>query len=188
MLLSEERATVRCSQQHPGSNSSAGSWAPLRRTTSYVHGFAQPNSFSFAVVPERHVELIPSDSKILEQPPSSCVRHNSSTQTGISFELHCVLGSWRLQCPYQTNTAEDKALTQRFSAIPTLLLMWDSRIATYFPLREGTGPAWPDNTHCQISPAKSTYSKLWLRVVGLLPTNRPFASAANRRNESSALN
>ncbi len=59
MLLSEERATVRCSQRHPGSNSSAGSQAPLRRTTSYVHGSDSLPRFHWPLCSIEHVELIP---------------------------------------------------------------------------------------------------------------------------------
>src|SRR5579863_1193536 len=60
VLLSEEKATVRCTQRHPGSNSSAGSQAPLRRTTAYVHGSDSLTRFHRPLCSKEHVELIPS--------------------------------------------------------------------------------------------------------------------------------
>jgi hypothetical protein len=51
VLLSEEKATVCCSRRHPGPNSSAGSSAPLRRTTTYVHGADSLNRFHRPLCP-----------------------------------------------------------------------------------------------------------------------------------------
>ena len=51
---------MRCSQRHPGSNSSAGSSAPLRRTTTYVHGSHSLTRFHPPLCQKWHVELIPS--------------------------------------------------------------------------------------------------------------------------------
>src|SRR5215470_1222083 len=74
--------------------------------------------------------------------------------------------------------------TQKFSAIQTLLSMVGPRIATYFPLREGTAQLGQTWFTCQIwwaLPAKSTYSKLSLRPAGLLLTKSPLESAAQSR-------
>lgn len=58
VLFPEEKATVRCSQRHPGSDSSAGSLAPLRRTTTYVHGSDSLTRFHPPLCQKWHVELI----------------------------------------------------------------------------------------------------------------------------------
>lgn len=41
VLSSHEEATVRCAKAHPESNSSTGSKAPVRLTTSGPHAFAE---------------------------------------------------------------------------------------------------------------------------------------------------
>jgi len=73
------------------------------------------------------------------------------------------------------------AQPQKFSAIQTLLSMVGARIATYFPLRDGTAQVVQMPFTCQIwcaLPAKSMYSKLCLKPAGLLATKSPLESAA----------
>jgi|ERR1035437_6707802 hypothetical protein len=66
VLSSHEEATVRCAKARPGSNSSTGSKAPVRLTTSGPHVVAKlskldPVFIDRCVAKRRHAELIPSD-------------------------------------------------------------------------------------------------------------------------------
>jgi hypothetical protein len=65
VLSSHEEATVRCAKARPGSNSSTGSKAPVRLTTSGPHVVAKlskldPVFIDRCVAKRRHAELIPS--------------------------------------------------------------------------------------------------------------------------------
>jgi hypothetical protein len=65
VLSSHEEATVRCAKARPGSNSSTGSKAPVRLTTSGPHVVAKlskldPVFIDRCVAKGRHAELIPS--------------------------------------------------------------------------------------------------------------------------------
>jgi len=68
VLSSYEEATIRCAKARPGSNSSAGSKAPVRPKTSGPHVLASivksDPVFIGRCDAERHAELIPSGNAI----------------------------------------------------------------------------------------------------------------------------
>ena len=106
-----------------GSNSSAGSQAPLRRTTAYVHGFRHPNPFSLAVVLERACRTHPIWlHQLIAAGPSlgSSIKKGSSTSSrnAETANDHCfthiakfLIGRIRIRCTGRQRGPERSALS-----------------------------------------------------------------------------